>query len=210
MTVGDSFPLPNIQDILDRLGRARFFSALDYASGYLQIPIAEQDRMKTAFSTETGHYEYTRMPFGLKSAPSSFQRLMNNVLTGLQGIRCLVYLDDIVIFGETLEEHNSKLRDVFDRLRQHTLKLQPDKCEFLREELTYLGHIVTADGVKPDPKKIESIVKFSSTKNPTEVKSFHGLIGYYRKFIPEFSEIAKPFTELLFSGPRFMARQYKF
>jgi len=112
VTVGDSFPIPNIQDILDKLRRARYFSALDCASGYWQVPLAEEDRLKTAFSTPTCHYEYLRMPFGLKSAPSTFQRLMNNVLMGLIGTRCFVYLDDVIIFGETLQEHQARLRGV--------------------------------------------------------------------------------------------------
>jgi hypothetical protein len=152
VTVGDSFPLPNIQDILDKLGRARYFSALDCASGYWQVPL-EEDRMKIAFSTAQGHYEYLRMLFGLKSAPSTFQRLMNNVLMGLIGTRCFVYLDDMIIFGETLEEHNTRLKELFERLRQFKLKIEPDKCEFLKTELNYLGHVVTIEGVKPDPQK---------------------------------------------------------
>jgi len=109
VTVGDSFPIPNIQDILDKLGRARYFSALDCASGYWQVPLAEEDRLKTAFSTPTCHYEYLRMPFGFRSAPSTFQRLLNNVLMGLIGTRCFVYLDDVIIFGETLQEHHARL-----------------------------------------------------------------------------------------------------
>jgi hypothetical protein len=123
--------LPNIQDILDKVGRARYFSALYCASGYWQVPLAEEDEMKTAFSTTTGHYEYLRNPFGLKSAPSTFQRLMNQVFLGLIGTRCFSYLDDIIIFGETLQEHNDKLREIFERLRQFNLKIEPDKCEFL-------------------------------------------------------------------------------
>jgi hypothetical protein len=137
------------------------------------------------------------MPFGLKAAPATFQRLINNVLSGLIGFRCLVYLDDIILFGETIEEHNEKLRDVFDRLRQYKLKLQPDKCEFFKNELIYLGHIVIEHGVIPDPKKTEAVVRFPAPNTPTEVKSFLGLAGYYRRFIPNFSSIAKPLTELL-------------
>jgi hypothetical protein len=137
------------------------------------------------------------MPFGLKAAPATFQTLMNSVLSGLIRFRCLVYLDDIILFGETTEEHNEKLRDVFDRLRQCNLKLQPDKCEFLKTELNSLGHIVTEHGVKPDPKKTEAVVQFPAPITPTEVKSFFGLTGYRRRFIPNFSSIAKPLTELL-------------
>jgi hypothetical protein len=197
ITVGDSYPLPNIQDILDKLGRARYFTALDCASGYLQVPIAVEDRCKTAFSTADGHFEYKRMPFGLKSAPSTFQRMMNNVLSELIGNRCLVYMDDILIIGETLKEHNSKLRDVFQKLREYNLKIEPDKCEFMKEELNYLGHIVTAEGVKPDEKKIEAVVKFPTPQSQKDIKSFLGLAGYYRKFIADFSAIARPLTNLL-------------
>jgi len=195
VTVGDSFP--NIQDILDRLGRARYFSALDCASGYRQVPLSEEDRVKTAFSTATGHYEYLRMPFGLKSAPSMFQRLMNRVFLGLIGTRCFVYLDDVILFGQTLQEHNERLREILERLRQFNLKIEPDKCEFLKTELNYLGRIVTSEGVKPDPNKVQAINDFPIPINVTDVKSFLGLAGYYRKFIPQFSKIAKPLNDLL-------------
>ena len=142
---------------MDKLGRARYFSALDCASGYWQVPLAEEDKAKTAFSTPTGHYEYLRMPFGLKSAPSTFQRLMNSVFMGLIGTRCFVYLDDVIIFGETLQEHHARLREVFQKLRQFNLKIEPDKCEFLKTELNYLGHVVTSEGVRPDPEKVKAI-----------------------------------------------------
>jgi hypothetical protein len=197
ITIGDSYPLPNIQDILDKLGRARYFTALDCASGYLQVPIAEEDRHKTAFSTANGHFEFKRMPFGLKSAPSTFQRMMNNVLSELIGDRCLVYMDDILIIGENLREHNQKLRGVFQKLREYNLKIEPDKCEFLKEELNYLGHVVTSEGVRPDENKIKAVVEFPTPKTQKDIKSFLGLAGYYRKFISDFSAIARPLTNLL-------------
>ena len=197
ITIGDSYPLPNIQDILDKLGRARYFTALDCASGYLQVPIAEEDRHKTAFSTANGHFEFKRMPFGLKSAPSTFQRMMNNILSELIGDRCLVYMDDILIIGENLKEHNSKLRAVFQKLREYNLKVEPDKCEFLKEELNYLGHVVTSEGVRPDENKIKAVVEFPTPKTQKDIKSFLGLAGYYRKFIADFSAIARPLTNLL-------------
>jgi len=177
-------PLPNIQDILDKLGRARYFSTLDCASGYWQVPLAEEDRTKTAFSTPTGHYEYFRMPFGLKSAPSTFQRLMNSVFMGLIGTRGFVYSHDVIIFGETLQEHHTRLREVFQKLRHFNLKNEPGKCEFLKTELNYLGYVVTSEGVKPDPEKVKAIKNFPIPKNKTDVKSFLGLTGYYCKFIP--------------------------
>ncbi|PNF41072.1 hypothetical protein B7P43_G06245 [Cryptotermes secundus] len=197
ITVGDCYPLPNIQDILDKLGRARYFTTLDCASGYLQVPIAEEDRHKTAFSTANGHFEFKRMPFGLKSAPSTFQRMMNDVLSEVIGTRCLVYMDDILIIGETLREHNSKLREVLQKLREYNLKIEPDICEFLKKELNYLGHIVTPEGVRPDEGKIKAVVEFPIPKTQKDIKSFLGLAGYYRKFIADFSAIARPLTNLL-------------
>lgn len=120
---------------------------------------------------------------GLKASPSTFMRLLNNVLTGLVGLKCFVYLDDICIYGSSLQDHNAKLTDVFRRLRQHNLKLQPSKCEFLRKELTYLGHVISEDGIKPDPNKISAVKNFPTPKSQTEVKSFLGLSSYYRRFI---------------------------
>lgn len=197
VTVGDAFPLPNITEILDQLGKARYFSTLDLASGFHQIPIRSEDRHKTAFSTPYGHMEHTMLAFGLKGAPATFQRLMNTVLSGLQGLKCFVYLDDVVLHGATLDSHNSKLREVFERLREHNLKLQPDKCEFLRKEANYLGHVISESGVRPDPKKVEAVESFATPKTTKELKGFLGLAGYYRRFIPGFSKIAKPLHELL-------------
>jgi hypothetical protein len=197
VTVGDSFPIPNVVDILDQLSHAKYFSTLDLASGFHQIKVHPRDQPKTAFSTPTGHYEFTRMPFGLKNAPSTFQRLMNNVLTGLQGTQCFVYLDDIVIYASSLRDHELKLRNIFKRLSESNLKLQLNKCQFLRKEVLYLGHIISEQGVKPNPEKVKAIVEFPVPKNDKEVKSFLGLVGYYRRFIQNFSVITKPLTSLL-------------
>jgi hypothetical protein len=197
LSIGDSFPLPNIQDILDKVGRARYFSALDCASGFHQIPIREEDKRKTAFSTPTGHFEYLRMPFGLKAAPATFQRMMNSVLRDSIGDRCFVYMDDVLILGETLQEHHAKLREDFEQFRRFNVKIEPDKCEFLRPELAYLGHIISKEGVKPDPKKIEAVVQFPVPKREKDIKAFLGLTGYYRKFIADYSTVAKPLTKLL-------------
>lgn len=197
ITVGDAYPLPNIEDILDQLGHSKYFTTLDLASGYHQIPVKETDRQKTAFTTPSGQYEFTRMPFGLKTAPSVFQRLMNSVLSGLQGLQCFVYLDDIVIYASSLEQHSSKLKAIFDRLKLNNLKLQPDKCEFLRREVSYLGHVITSDGVKPNPDKVSAINNFPVPVDQKSIKIFLGLVGYYRKFISNFAQIAKPLTLLL-------------
>ncbi|XP_048515544.1 uncharacterized protein LOC125502056 [Athalia rosae] len=196
-TIGDAYPLPNITDILDQLGSAKYFSVFDLASGFHQIKMAREDAEKTAFSTPFGHYQFERMPFGLKNAPATFQRLMDRVLTGLQGIEMFVYLDDIVIYASSLHEHTRKFNLLIDRLRSANLKLQPDKCEFLRKEVNYLGHIISEEGLKPDPKKLDAVKNFPIPKNPKNVKQFLGLAGYYRRFIQNFSKIAKPLTELL-------------
>ncbi|KAL6420931.1 hypothetical protein ACFW04_013610 [Cataglyphis niger] len=196
-TIGDAYPLPNITDILDQLGSAKYFSVLDLASGFHQIPMASKDAPKTAFSTPYGHYQFKRMPFGLKNAPATFQRLMDNVLSGLQGNELFVYMDDIVIYARSLKEHEVKFNKLMERLRKANLKLQPDKCEFLCREVAYLGHIIGADGVKPDPNKIKSISEFPIPKNEKNIKQFLGLAGYYRRFIPQFSKTAKPLTDLL-------------
>lgn len=196
-TIGDAYPLPNITDILDQLGSAKYFSVFDLASGFHQIRMDDNDAPKTAFSTPYGHYEFNRMPFGLKNAPATFQRLMDLVLAGLQGIELFVYLDDIVLYASSLREHKIKFEKLAARLRQANLRLQPDKCEFLRREVTYLGHIISESGVKPDPQKIQAVKEFPQPTNAKGIKQFLGLAGYYRRFIPDFSKTAKPLTNLL-------------
>ena len=140
---------------MNSLGNSKYFSTVDCASGFWQIPVRAEDRPKTAFSTNYGHFEYKSMPFDLKGAPATFQRLMSTVLSGMQGLKCLVYLDDVIVYGETLKVHNNKLRGVFARLRLHNLKLQPD--EFLRKEVTYLGHRLTTQGLLPDSDKVKAV-----------------------------------------------------
>nr|CAH7755991.1 unnamed protein product [Callosobruchus chinensis] len=196
-TIGDRYPLPNITDLLDKLGRCQYFSTLDLASGFHQIEMAEEDVPKTAFNTENGHMEWTRMPFGLKNAPATFQRVMDNILRGIQNEKCLVYLDDIIIFSTSLQEHITRLKEVFERLRQSNFKIQLDKSEFLKKEVAYLGHIVTPDGVKPNPDKIRAIQNFTIPKTTKQIKGFLGLLGYYRKFIKDFAKITKPLTNRL-------------
>lgn len=201
-TIDDRYPLPNISDILDKLGRSQYFTTLDLASGFHQIEMSPEDIPKTAFSVEHGHYEYLRMPFGLKNAPSTFQRAMDDVLKGLQGHICLVYMDDIIIFSTSLPEHIENLRKVFQRLRDKNLKIQLDKSEFLQKNVKFLGHIITPEGIKPNPDKIAAIKKFPVPKTPKEIKSFLGLIGYYRKFIKDFAKLTKPLTTCLKKGAK--------
>jgi len=144
------------------------------------------------------------MPFGLKNAPPTFQRMMNKGLKGLIGNNCFVYIDDIIVYGKTIEEHNKNLRILFERLRQVGLKLQPDKCEYLRPELEYLGHVISEHGIKPNPNRTEKVKNYPVPKNPKEIKQFLGLVGYYRKFIKDFSKIAKPLTKLLQKSTTFV------
>lgn len=196
-TVGDSYPLPNITEILDKVGGAKYFSVFDLASGFHQIGVDPEDQPKTAFSTPNGHYEYQRMPFGLKNAPATFQRLMDLVLSGLQGVELFVYLDDIVVYSSSLQQHGHQVRRLLRRLKEHGLTLQTDKCEFLRKEVTYLGHILSESGVKPNPHNLEAVRKFPSPSSKKNIKQFLGLAGYYRRFIPNFAEQARPMTKLL-------------
>lgn len=196
-TIGDYYPLPNITDILDQLGGGKYFTVLDLAQGFHQVEVAPEDRYKTAFSTPYGHYEVKRMPFGLKNSPSTFQRMMDRVLSGMQGIELFVYMDDIVIYANSLKEHREKFEKLLGRLKSAGLVLEPDKCKFLCKEIGYLGHIISKDGVRPDPKKLEAVSKFPQPKNRRNIKQFLGLAGYYRKFIPNFAKIAKPLTNLL-------------
>jgi len=153
-TIEDAYPLPNITEILDQLGSARYFSIFDLASGFHQIPMHESDAQKTAFSTPHRHYQFNRMPFGLKNAPATFQRLMDQVLSTLQENNMFVYLDDIVIYAASLIEHQIKFHKFAERLRQANLKLQPDKCEFLQKEVSYLGHVI---GKRSKTRSIKNI-----------------------------------------------------
>lgn len=202
-TVSDRYPIPNINDILDKLGRCQYFSVLDLKSGFYQIEMDPKYILKTAFTVDDGHrghYEYLRMPFGLKNAPSTFQRMMDTVLRGLKNVT--VYMDDLIIYSSSLQEHIQDLEAVLQRLRESNLKVQLDKTEFLKKETPFLGHIVTAEGVKPDPSKIKSIQQFPIPKTNKEIKSFLGLLGYYRKFIPNFAHLTKPMTACLKKGKK--------
>jgi hypothetical protein len=205
ITVRDYFPLPAMLDTLDQLGNAELFSTLDMASGYWQIEVYPEDQEKTAFSTPDGHYECLRMPFGLANSPSSFQRLMYVVLGKLRGKICLCYLDDVVTWSSNnLQEHIKNLRDVFEKLREANLKLQPSKCRFMLEETNYLGHIISSQGVKVDPGKVEVIKKYPAPKNAKEIRMFLGMVGFYRRYVGKFAELSKPLVELTKKGIKFV------
>lgn len=201
-TVDDKYPIPNIADVLDKLGNCQYFTTLDLASGFHQVEMSPDDIPKTAFNVEHGHFEFLRMPMGLKNSPSTFQRVMDNVLRELQNTICLVYLDDIIVFSTSLQEHMVNLEKVFQKLRESNFKIQMDKSEFLKLETAYLGHIISREGIKPNPDKISAIQNYPLPKTPTEIKRFLGLVGYYRKFIPNFARIAKPMTQCLKKGSK--------
>ena len=196
-TVKDAHPIPRIDDLLDALHGARWFSTLDLKSGYWQVPIQERDKEKTAFRTSSGQlFEFNQVPFGLCNAPATFSRLMDRVLAGLHWETCLFYLDDIIVFAATWEEHLDCLRQVFERLRHAQLKLGADKCTFAAREVSYLGHRVTEEGLLPDPSLLAAIREISPPKNATEVRSFLGLAGYYRRYVKNFATIAGPLHAL--------------
>ena len=166
VTIRDSYPLPNIAETLDSFHGAKYFSTLDLTSGYWQMKIHPKDRAKTAFNTRHGHFEFVRMPFGLTNAPASFQRLMDRVLEQEIGDFVQVYLDDIIIYSETWEEHLIHLNKVLERLEKAGLKLSKEKCKFGETELEFLGHIISRDGIKPDPNKIEKIKNWPTPEGP--------------------------------------------
>ena len=203
VTQFDSFPLPRIDDCLDCLDGSSYFSTLDLQSGYWQVEVKESDREKTAFRTRSGLFEYNVMPFGLSNAPSTFERCMELVLKGLQWKTLLIYLDDVIIFSRTFEEHISRLDEVFYRLSKAGLKLKPSKCNLFQSEVLYLGHIITSDGVKANPEKLAAVADWATPTNVKDIRSFMGLCSYYRRFIKGFSHIARPLTRLLESGVKF-------
>ncbi|MCG8044577.1 MAG: RNase H-like domain-containing protein [Candidatus Thiodiazotropha endolucinida] len=197
-TVKDAYSLPRIDDTIDTLLGAKFFSKLDLRSGYWQVEMKEEDKHKTAFSVgNLGFYECNRMAFGLTNAPATFQRLMERTMGELNLKECLIFLDDILIFSENFEDHLDRLEAVFSRLRQHGLKLKPSKCEFFKTNVKYLGHVVSEEGVRTDPDKIEALASWPAPSNVKELRSFLGFTGYYRRFIRDYAKIVKPLNDLL-------------
>lgn len=196
-TLPDSFPIPNITELVDNLSGSFLFSSVDLCQGFNQMQINARDTYKTAFITDSGLYEWNRVPFGLKNSPNSFQRLMQLVLSGLKPYQIGVYLDDIIIASkDNIDEHLEKLGLVFDRLRLHNLKLKPSKCKFLMKQIKYLGFQIGNGKVLPDESNVSVIDNFKIPTTKSEVKSFLGVVGFYRRFIPNFAEKALPLTQL--------------
>ena len=200
ITIRYRFPIPRIEDLLDCLGGASYFSKIDLKSGYHQIRIREGDEWKTAFKTNEGLYEWLVMPFGLSNAPSTFMRLMNEVLHDFIGKFVVVYLDDILVYSRNKEEHLQHLKMVFQRLQEQKLKINLEKCDFLKQELVYLGFVISKGELKMDPSKVEAIINWPTPTAIGEVRSFHGLATFYRKFIKNFSNICAPILDTIKGG----------
>ena len=207
VTKPDLFPLPRINDLMDQLGASRCFTTLDLAAGYWQIKVRPDSQEKTAFITHEGLFEFRVMPFGVMNAPAVFQRLMQRVLAGLK-TECgkefvSVYLDDVIIFSETLQDHVRHLRMVFDRIRAANLKLNPKKCKFMCDEVDYLGHLVTPAGLRPNNRNLDAVKHFPVPTNLRQLRQFLGLTSHYRRFIMNYSQLAHPLYQLTRKGALF-------
>ncbi|GJR02881.1 putative reverse transcriptase domain-containing protein [Tanacetum coccineum] len=196
LTIKNRYPLPRIDDLFDQLQGACCFSKIDLRSGYHQLRVREEDIPKTAFRTRYGHFEFTVMPFGMTNAPAIFMDLMNRVCKPYLDKFVIVFIDDILIYSKSEEEHEVHLKTILDLLKTEMLYAKFSKCEFWLKEVQFLGHVVNRDGIHVDPSKVESVKNWKTPESPTEIRSFLGLAGYYRRFIENFSKIAKPLTLL--------------
>lgn len=195
--IPDKFPLPRIEDILDNLGNSKYFSVMDLQSGFHQIPLNEGSRPMTAFSTDRGMYQWKVLPFGLNIAPSSFSRMMHLAFSELGPNIAFVYMDDLIVLGRNEKEHLENLEKVFGICLHRNLKLNPEKCEFFKTEVSFLGHKCTSNGLLPDPAKIEAVKNYPIPQNKDDIKRFIAFCNYYRRFIPNFAKISVPLTKLL-------------
>lgn len=200
ITVKNKYPLPRIDELLDRLEGAQYFSKIDLRSGYHQVRIHEDDIPKTAFRTRYGHFEYLVLPFGLTNAPATFMHLMQSIFNHQLDDFVVVYLDDILIFSKTKEEHEIHVRKVLELLRENKLYGKLSKCEFFKNEMSFLGHVVSSKGISMDPSKVKAIVGWPTPSDAHDVKVFLGMAGYYRRFVEGFSRIATPMSGLLKKG----------
>ncbi|KAL4387927.1 hypothetical protein GQ457_09G018130 [Hibiscus cannabinus] len=213
MTVKNKYPLPRIDDLFDQLKGATVFSKIDLRSGYYQLKVREQDVLKTAFRTRYGHYEFLVMPFGLTNAPAAFMDLMNRVFHEYLDQFVVVFIDDILGYSRTEEDHDRHLHLVLQTLLENQLYAKLSKCEFWIREFVFLGHVISTEGIRVDPKKVEAIVNWKQPTSVTEIRSFLGLAGYYWRFVSGFSKVAAPLTKLLQKGVKYEwsdARQHAF
>jgi hypothetical protein len=203
VTIKNKYPLPKIKDLFDQLNGAKVCSKIDLRTEYHQLKVRESDIPKTAFTTRYGLFEYTVMSFGLTNAPAYFMNLMNKVFMKFLDNFVVVFIDNILVYSKTEEEHAEHLRLVLGTLREHQLYAKFSTCEFWLKEARFLGHVISTGGVSVDPSKITSILERKSLTNPIEVRAFLGLAGYYRKFVEGFSSIARPLTQLLKKDKKF-------
>lgn len=201
-TVKDSYALPRIEEMIDHLKGCRYFSSLDMRAGYYQVEVEEQDKEKTAFTVgPLGFYQFTKLPFGLCNSPATFQRLMERAFAEIHMKECFSFLDDVIVPGRTFEEDLLRLRHAFEKVRLNRLKLNAGKCELFRKKVTYCGHVISEEGVETDPRKTAKIEQWKIPENTKELRTFLGFTGYYRRFVRDYSKIAKPLTGLL-GGPQ--------
>ena len=195
-TIKDTYPLPLVDDCLDTLAGANWFSSMDLRTGYHQVALDEHDAPKTTFVTRRKTFAFNVMTFGLSNAPATFQRLMDCTMAGVNYEICLLYLDDIIVFSADIETHLQRLDVIFERLKRDNLKLKPTKCRFLQRKVDFLGYRVSGSGVETDNKKIEAVVTWPTPTKLRDVRGFLGLCSYYRRFVNGFSEIAAPLHAL--------------
>jgi hypothetical protein len=204
VTIKNKYPLPRIDVLFDQLVGAKVFSKIDLRSGYHQIKIRASDIPKTAFSTQYGLYEFLVMSFGLTNAPAYFMYLMNSVFMNELDKFVVVFIDDILIYSKSKAEHTKHLRIVLQRLRDHKLYAKFSKCEFWLDRVKFLGHTISKEGISVDPSKAQEVMDWKPPKSVHQIRTFLGLAVFYRRFIPDFSRIAKPMTELLKKGVKFV------
>ena len=202
VTKKDAHPIPRIDESLIRFFGMRYFSSIDLRSGYWQIALSEMARAKTAFSSRYGHYHWNVLPFGLSNAPGAFQRRINKILCRYIDKFCIVYMDDILIFSATEEEHERHVRTILKALDRAGMILNLDKCTFFTNEIRFLSHVIDANGSRPDPRNVEKILNWPTPTNITEVRGFVNLASQYRKFVPQFSDIVLPLTDLMKGSPK--------
>lgn len=200
ITIADRYPIPEVGEVLSRLGGNKFFTVIDLKSGFHQIPLREEDIEKTAFSVNNGKFEFTRLPFGLKNAPSIFQRALDDILRDFIGKTCYVYIDDIIIFSKDEQSHFRDLEEIFKTLDSANMKVQLDKCNFFKNEVEFLGFVVSDTGTRAIQKRVEAIVNIPYPKTLRQLRSYLGLCNYYRRFIKGYADMAKPLTSIL-RGP---------